>query len=482
MTNRVGDGHLDRVETMGLHGLANTFQQGWIGAVIGHGALLRLVPYVLRRYAMNDEQARSLPMTATDTATPRAGDIDIASPHVYEAGVPHEAFAELRSRPGLYWHPFEGKGDGFWAVTRYADLKEVSRHPEIFSSAIGHSNIWDLDDEALEARRSIIDSDPPDHTRLRRVVSRAFTPRQVGLWEQMTRDITRELLDQWAAAGRMDAVEGFAAPLPIKVIIAILGIPDDLADHMVELSDHLVEGTTGDQPTLAPDAYGNTTPLHLLPFESPAAHALYELGARLGAERLANPTDDLTSALVHAEVGGDRLTPAEFRNFFQILVFGGNETTRTALSHGLTALAERPDQWDRLVADPALIDPAVEEIIRWASPITHMRRTAAVDTELAGTPIKAGDKIVMWYPSANRDEAVFDNPMSFDVGRIPNEHQAFGAGGPHFCLGASLARLEIKVVLEEMLARGVRPADAGEPVRIASNFVAGIKSVQMSLV
>jgi cholest-4-en-3-one 26-monooxygenase len=410
-----------------------------------------------------------------------AAGIDIASPEIYASGVPHEAFAELRARPGLYWHQWEGRGGGFWAVTRHRDVTAVSRNPEVFSSAIGHSNLWDLDLEALEARRSIIDTDPPEHTRLRRVVSRAFTPRQVRRWEELTRDVARSLVATWRDQGRGDVVDLLSAPLPIQVIIAILGVPDDLADHLIELSDHLVEGTT-DRPSLPPDAYGNTTPLHLLPFASPAAHALYELGAKLGAERLARPTDDLTSALVHAEIDGDRLTEAEFRNFFQILVFGGNETTRTALSHGLAAFAHHPDQWARLVADPGLVEAAVEEMIRWATPITHMRRTAAVDTELAGTPIRAGDKVVMWYPAANRDDEVFDDPSTFDVGRSPNHHVAFGAGGPHFCLGASLARLELRIVLEELLAAGVRPAEPGEPVRVASNFVPAVASMDLSLV
>jgi cytochrome P450 len=264
---------------------------------------------------------------------------DVTTPSLYLDGVPHERFREMRATPGLTWHPYEESG--FWAVTRHADVQTVSRHPEIFSSAIGHVNLWDLEADALEARRSIIEHDPPEHTRLRRVVSKAFTPRQIRRYEASTRAIAAELLDAARDAGGGDWVQLVAAPLPIRVIISILGIPDEDADYMVELSNHLVEGTTSTQ-SLPADAYGNTTPLRLLPFGSPAAHGLYEYGARLGEERRSHPTEDLVSVLVHAEVGGDRLSDAEFRNFFQVLVFGGNETTRTAITHGTMAFAEYP--------------------------------------------------------------------------------------------------------------------------------------------
>ncbi len=402
---------------------------------------------------------------------------DVTTPSLYLDGVPHERFREMRATPGLTWHPYEESG--FWAVTRHADVQTVSRHPEIFSSAIGHVNLWDLEADALEARRSIIEHDPPEHTRLRRVVSKAFTPRQIRRYEASTRAIAAELLDAARDAGGGDWVQLVAAPLPIRVIISILGIPDEDADYMVELSNHLVEGTTSTQ-SLPADAYGNTTPLRLLPFGSPAAHGLYEYGARLGEERRSHPTEDLVSVLVHAEVGGDRLSDAEFRNFFQVLVFGGNETTRTAITHGTMAFAEYPEQWERLAADPTLVDDAVEEIIRWATPVLHMRRTAAVDTELAGTTVTAGDKVVMWYPSANRDEAVFARPDEFDIGRNPNEHVSFGGGGPHFCLGAYLARMELRILLEEMLARGMAPKGVDGLVRIPSNFVHGVQSVNIT--
>lgn len=404
---------------------------------------------------------------------------DVTTPSLYLDGIPHERFAALREQPGLVWHPYDddrSSKPGFWAVTRHADVKEVSRRPEVFSSGIGHTNLWDLEADALEARRSIIDTDAPDHTRLRRLVSKAFTPRNIRVWEDTTRAIAAELLDDFVAAGGGDWVEMVAAPLPIRVILSILGVPIDDADFLVELSNHLVEGT-GDQASLPPDAFGNTTELRLLPFGSPASHALYEYGEQLGAERRAEPHDDIVTQLVLAEEDGDRLSAAEYRNFFHVLVFAGNETTRTAITHGAMALAEYPDQWDRLVADPTLIDKAVDEVIRWATPVLHMRRTAAVDTELAGTRIAAGDKVVMWYSAANRDPEVFADPFVFDIGRDDNPHFAFGGGGPHFCLGAFLARMEIQILLEEMLTRDLGLELTEPAVHAPSNFVHGVLSV-----
>jgi cytochrome P450 len=273
-------------------------------------------------------------------------------------------------------------------------------------------------------------------------------------------------------------VELVAAPLPIRVILTILGVPVEDSDYLVELSNYLVEGTT-DRPSLAPDAFGNTTPLRLLPFASPASHALFEYGERMFAERRAAPHDDLVTQLVLAEDAGDRMSHTEFRNFFHVLVFAGNETTRTAITHGAMAFAESPDQWAKLMADPSLVDPAVEEVLRWATPVLHMRRTAAVDTELAGTAIAAGEKVVMWYVSANRDAEQFDDPYRFDIARPDNLHLSFGGGGPHFCLGAFLARMEIKVLIEEMVRRGIGLEQAGDAVRVASNFVHGVRSVDM---
>ncbi len=415
----------------------------------------------------------------TDSEKAVAAAPNVTDSDLYVSGIPHGRLAEIRRTPGLAWHPYGD--DGFWAVCRHSDVKTVSKNSDTFSSAIGHTNLWDLEADALEARRSLIDTDAPDHTRLRRLIAASFTPKNIKRWEQTVRDITVELLDEFAATGSGDWVDMVAAPLPIKVILNMLGVPLEDADYLVELSNYLVEGT-GEQQSIPPDAFGNTTELRLLPFNSPASHALFEYGAKLAEQRRRDPRDDLVTALVQAEDAGDRLGPSEFRNLFHLLVFAGNETTRTALSHGAMALANFSDQWNRVLTNPDLVPSATEEILRWATPVMHMRRTARTATELAGTAIEAGQKVVMWYSSANFDETVFADPHQFDAGRSDNRHFAFGGGGPHFCLGAFLARLEVTVLLEEMIKRRMVLRQDGEPVRAPSNFVHGVLSVQMSTV
>lgn len=412
---------------------------------------------------------------------------DIATPELYGSAIPYDQYAQMRSTPGLAWHPYEDPKapasvvkPGFWAVTRHEDVKTVSKSPELFSSAIGHTNLWDLQADALEARRGLIDTDHPDHTRLRRIVARSFTPKAIRSWQDLTRQIVAELLDEFETSGGGDWVDKVAAPLPIRVILNILGVPVEDADFLVELSNYLVEGTL-ESPTLAPDAFGNTTDLRLLPFSSPASHAMFEYGLKLRELRRADPRDDIVTALVQAEQEGEKMNHQEFKNMFQLLVFAGNETTRTAITHAAMAFAEHPEQLPRSLdgtsADGSPLNTMTEEILRWSSPVLHMRRTAVADTELAGTEIKAGDKVVMWYASANRDETVFDDPFTFDVTRDPNPHFAFGGGGPHFCLGAWLARLELDELFGEMARRGMGLEITEDPVRLDSNFVHGIVSV-----
>lgn len=394
-------------------------------------------------------------------------------------GIPHERFAEIRDADGLLWHEYHD--GGFWVVGRHADVKTVSKDGAVFSSAVGHTNLWDLEADALEARRSLIDTDAPDHTRLRRLVARAFTPKNIRRWEDTVRQITVDLLEAYIAKGEGDFVEEIAAPLPIQVILTMLGVPVEDSGYLVELSNFLVEGT-GESQSIPSDAFGNTTELRLLPFNSPASHALFEYGEQIGELRRNDPEDDLVTSLVQAEAeGGDRLSGSEYRNLFHLLVFAGNETTRTSLSHGAIALAENPDQWQRVLDDPAMIESATEEVLRWSTPVLHMRRTTTEPVELGGTQLGAGEKVVMWYASANRDDTVFDDPFRFDVGRTDNPHFSFGGGGPHLCLGAYLARLEIQILLEEMASRNLHLTQLGDPVRAPSNFVHGVLSVDMAV-
>ncbi len=411
--------------------------------------------------------------------SPRAAElaaIDIASPEIYESGIPHADFATLRAHDPVHWHPWNNSRGGFWAVTTRADLTTVTRDTDRFTST-QHVNLWELSPEAQDARRSLIETDGEQHSRLRSLVRAPFLLRRMDAYEEATRQILDELLDQVVDNGEFDLVTALSEPFPIRVIVSILGIERSQGDYLVHLSNQLVEGTS--DRVLDPHAYGNTTPLEMLPFNSPAAHALFEFGRELGAERRRCPADDLVSKLVTAEIDGDKLSDAEYCNFFQLLVFAGNETTRTAISNGLLALAQNPAQLERLRAQPdELMGSAVQELIRYATPVLHMRRTATADTTLGGTRITAGDWLVLWYASADYDEAAFPDPLRLDIGRPQRpEHVAFGAFGPHHCLGAPLARLEVRILLEQLVRRNLVLEQCGDPVRVRSNFVNGVLSL-----
>jgi cytochrome P450 len=405
--------------------------------------------------------------------------IDLSDADLYDRGIPHEAFSALRDAPGIAWNHTD-RSDGFWAVTRHADLVEVSRDATTYSSAVGHIQIYDIDADALDARASMIDLDPPVHTRLRRLVSSAFTPRHVQAYAPSIRARVRKQLDVLGADPDGDWVAHVAAPIPIGVICDLMGVPE--ADHalMIELSDHLVAGTANEP--LDPTAYGNTTDLRLLPFNSPAAHGINEYARSLGEQRRQDPQDDLITKLIEADVDGERLTDAEFTNFFRLMIFAGNETTRSAMAHLATHLVEFEAEFDRVRDDPSLLDSVVDEVIRYSSPILYFRRTATVDAVLSGTEIHAGDKVVMWYAAANFDAAAFHDPLRFDAGRPPVPTQlAFGGGGVHFCLGASLARLELRELIAEILDRGLRFDLVDEPKFVHSNFVNGIEHLQVRI-
>ena len=407
--------------------------------------------------------------------------VDLADPRLYSAGIPQDVFAELRDTPGLVWNAIDGDVDnGFWAVTRHADVVEVSRDPTTYSSAVGHIQIYDIDADALDARASMIDMDPPIHTRLRRLVSSAFTPRHVQQYRGAIRERVRGCLDNLQAAGGGDWADMVAAPIPIGVICDLMGVPEADHDYMIELSDHLVAGTSSE--SLEPTAYGNTTDLRLLPFNSPAAHGINEYARNLGDLRRREPADDLVTKLIEADVDGERLSEEEFANFFRLMIFAGNETTRSSMSHLALHLANFADQFAQVRDDRGLLESATEEVVRYSSPILYFRRTATCNTELAGTAVAAGEKIVMWYAAADFDEAVFADPLRFDVARpTPPPNVAFGGGGAHFCLGASLARLEIAELIDEILDRNLELTIVGEPTFVDSNFVNGIESLEVAL-
>ncbi|MEM9563110.1 MAG: cytochrome P450 [Actinomycetota bacterium] len=407
--------------------------------------------------------------------------VDLADPALYRHGIPQDAFAALRATPGLAWND----NGSFWAVTRHAAVVEVSRDPETWSSAVGHIQIYDIDADALDARASMIDMDPPIHTRLRRLVSSAFTPRHVQDYRAAIRRRVVDRLDALEATGGGDWVDLVAKPIPIGVICDLMGVPANDHDLMIELSDHLVAGTSS--APLDPGAYGNTTELRLLPFNSPAAHGLNQYALELGERRRREPADDLVTKLIQAEVENEhgareRLGDDEFANFFRLMIFAGNETTRSAMGHLARHLIEFPEQFERVRADRSLLASAAEEVVRYSSPILYFRRTATRDAVLDGTTVAAGEKVVMWYAAANFDEAVFDDPLRFDVARptLP-PNVAFGGGGAHFCLGASLARLELVELIDEWLDRGLRLEPVADPVVVDSNFVNGLEHVEVQV-
>lgn len=396
--------------------------------------------------------------------------VDITDPATYSSGIPHEVFAQMRREEPVAQRLYEGRP--FWAVTRYSDLVTVTRDVDTYSSALGMTNLPDLTEEQMTARRSIIDTDRPEHIRLRRLGMPAFTSHKVKGYEDVTRDITTHLLEEAAERGAVDVVSSISAPLPIRVIVNILGVPEEDADMLVQWSDELI-----DSSGVPADAYGNTTPLELLPFSAPASHALFEYGRKMREERERSPKNDLVTTLVEARFEGEALSDYDFKNMFHVLVFAGNETTRTAISNGIKAFVDNPDQLDLLYARPELVDQAVEEIIRYASPVLHMRRSTTRETELGGVKIAAHDKVVIFYCSANFDEEEFTDPLRFDITRpIKPPQVSFGAKGPHHCLGAPLARMEIRVLLEEMIKNQIRFEQTGPITRTNSSFVNGISA------
>lgn len=390
--------------------------------------------------------------------------IDLADHDAFVDAVPHAAFAALRRDDPVHWNPEPDDGPGFWAVTRYADIRAVHRDPQTFSSELGGTSLEDLEPEHVEARKSMIDMDPPRHDELRGLIARRFTPRAVGVWEDKVRTVTREVLDRALPMGELDFVQEVSSEIPMQVFAEILGVPHDERREIIDLGDRLL-GNQDPEYAVEPDEAHRD-----LPFSNPAAREMFEFGRRLAAQRRKQPRDDIITQLAF-----EPLTQQEFDVYFVLLATAGNETTRHTITHGLLALLEHPEEMERLRADPSLGKPAADEMLRWATPVHHFRRTAAVDTELAGTPIAKGDKVTTWFVSGNRDEEVFDEPGRFDVTRSPNPHMAFGPGGVHHCMGAHLARLEIRIAFEELLPR-VRSIEQAAPAeRLRSNFFNGIK-------
>lgn len=389
-------------------------------------------------------------------------DLRLADPGTFVNGPPHELFKRLRTEAPVYWEPLP-EGGGFWALTKYHDLIAASQDYSIFSSSYGTN----IEDAQGGVELMMINMDPPRHTKLRTLVSKGFTPKMVRAMEPHVREIATSIVDGVAKKGSCDFVTEVAAELPLQVIAELIGIPMDERHLVFDWSNRMIG--------LDDPEYGNS-----LEEASQAAVSMFAYADTLAKQHRKERKDDLINALLDAEVDGEQLTEMEFNVFFLLLAVAGNETTRNLISGGMHALCEYPEQFARLRADPDLLTTAVEEMLRWVTPVMYFRRTVMRDTELGGQRMREGEKVTLWYIAANRDEEVFPDGDTFDAGRSPNNHLAFGGGGAHFCLGASLARLEIRVIFEEILRRLPDIKLAGPVAHLRSNFINGTKHMPVT--
>ena len=384
--------------------------------------------------------------------------IDFNDLDVFAQGVPHEMFAWLREHDPVY---FQDQPDdvGYWCLTKHADIIAASKDYKRFSSASG----MHIKDMGPGTEHMLINQDPPRHTRLRSLVSHGFHPRMIANLEDKIREVVQEILDRVGPKGECDFVTEIAAELPLIVICELAGVPPEDRHKVFDWSNTMIG--TGDDPEYSPGMQAATK----------AFMEVNEYAGILGELRRHEPREDLVSAIVNAEIDGDRLLDIEIAVFFVVLMIAGNETTRNLIAGGMRALIENPDQRERLRTDASCFQTAVDEMLRWVTPVHYFRRTATEDMEIRGKEIKAGDKVCLWYSSGNRDEEVFPNASTFDVARSPNPHVSFGGGGAHFCMGFSLAQLEIKVMFEEIFNRLSNIEFNGPIQRLRSNFINGTR-------
>ena len=393
--------------------------------------------------------------------------IDLTDSANFVEGVPHHWFAALRREAPVYWHE-ETDGPGFWAVTKYEECVTVNRDYEHFSSARKATFIWDIEEEQLEQQRlMMLNMDPPLHTRYRRLVNKGFTPRMVNALEEKIHETADEIIDAVIEKGECDFVTEISAELPLIVIADLLGVPQEDRHNMFDWSNRMI----GQQ-----DAEYQITP----EVAQQSAMELYAYAADLYAKKRANPHEDLMSVLTGVEVEGEKLSDFELELFFLLLTVAGNETTRNLMSGAMAAFFDHPDQWQKLLADRSLLPGAVEEMLRYVSPVMNFRRQTTEAFDLGGQRIEEDQKVVFFHVSANRDEDVFEDPDRFDITRSPNPHMAFGGGGPHFCLGHNLARMEIRVMYEHLLDRMADIHPTGKVERLQSAFINGVKHIPVA--
>lgn len=405
-------------------------------------------------------------------------DVDLTDHRRFADRVPHEMFLTLRREDPVHWQD-EPNGPGFWAVTRHADITAVHKDWQTFSSERGGSSLQDLKPDQIDARKSMLDMDPPPHNALRAIVNRDFTSKAVQLFEARIRGLITEILDEALEKRDVDFVTDISARLPMRVFAEMLGAAPEDHQMLVDIGDRML-GQDDPEFALDPEVMESNRDL---PFSNPAALEMFEYGRALADDRRRCPRDDIVTKLVEAQIDGCPLSQREFDVYFLLLAVAGNETTRHSISHGVLALQEHPEELHRLRADTdhEMFHVASAELLRWATPVHHFRRTATCETELGGKPIAENDKVVTWFISGNFDDEIFEDPYRFDVTRKPNRQMTFGPGGPHFCTGAHLARLEIQIVFEELIDRVDSIELTGPVERLQSNAFNGIKRMPARL-
>lgn len=381
--------------------------------------------------------------------------VDLTDLRFFESGPPHALFARMRNEPTPHWNSVQGDEPGFWSFTKAADIAAISRDPATFSSARGGVFTTTQGAVPIDVLRVVIlGMDPPQHTKVRNIVQAVFTPKLIRQKADDVRRTVTELIDEVIERGECDFVDDIAVELPLRVIADMLGVPQDDRRQLFAWTNKLSKAAATADPELG-------------------LGALMEIGGYLTAitaERAANPGDDLISRMIAAEVDGERLSEAEITYFFALLMFAGNDTTRNTASGGMRALIEHDTEYRKLVADPAGVGNAVEEMLRWVSPIVYFTRVAQKDTTVGDHPVKEGERVALWYPAGSRDPELNDDPERFDISRNKPAHQAFGGGGAHFCLGNPLARLELTTLFEEIARRIPDMRSTGNVTRLVSNF------------
>jgi cytochrome P450 len=406
----------------------------------------------------------------------KLSDVDLNDLDAFESGTPHDQFKVLRNEAPVHLHPGSVGDSDYWCITKHADLKHISKNPQIFSSEEKSALLRDPEPAGIEMMRLImLNMDPPRHRQYRAIVNKAFTPRMVQGLDATVDRMVDDIIDAVAEKGECDFVDELAAPLPMAVICEMMGVPEEDRRAIYDLGNKMIGF---DDPEFATEEEARQGSLETNEGQAASAE-MFLYAAKLAEKARTHPADDLATALLNAEVDGHKLTEMEFNSFFLLLAVAGNETTRTVTANGMWDLTRHPDQRQRVIDDPSLLNSMVEEVLRFNPAVHVFRRQVMQDTEIRGVSLAEGAKVAMWYPAVNRDEDVFEHADTFDVGRTPNDHLSFGVG-EHFCLGSNLARMELRKIFGGLLNRLPDIELAAEPRRLRSNFINGVKEMRVS--